>query len=62
MVWLTKAQEAISDFLLKNDIFRYVESDIDPKTGEDRILRVYDKGQKPDWANKKANQNEIKKP
>lgn len=33
--------------LLKWDVIRYVESDYDPKTGEERIWHVYDKGEKP---------------
>lgn len=37
----------LHDLLLKWDVVRYVESDADPKTGEDRIWHVWDKGELP---------------
>lgn len=39
----TNVKKKIGDL----DLVRYVDSDYDPVTGEERIWHVYDKGQKP---------------
>lgn len=37
----------IHDQALKHDIIRYVESEYDYKTGEERITYIYEKGENP---------------
>ena len=40
---------ALHDALHRTGLFTYVDSDIDPVTGEDRIWHVYDRGDLPSW-------------
>lgn len=53
---ISQPKQTIHDVLHRWDIFRYVESDVDPVTGEDRIWHVYDKGELPGWMEEERGQ------